>query len=354
MAENYADYLERLRAGLKSGCGGGRTDLIFAEAKAHLDEGIEELVLTGMSRQAAEEAAVSRFGDADSVCKWYAEQHRRPSVWRASRWPLAGAFLGLFLWMFQGLILPVQLEIHFGSLILLNSALALTIVLCFRCKRFVSGVIALAAGGLYVLMVSGFCLFSVPVRWQHGYGVVARWSADSTVKEARERIALHEQQLATFEDGRKAFTPAFEPPEGVGRFRDSRGYLTPIYYQTQDPRVHVYFGDQEVNGIFQTYKEARDMWIRQPDMFSTALGKSDIYYISETADELAQDRDIVRWMPTALTLPLSAKLPVFLQCATYAAYFLLGFGVIADLAGGMLRMVAQWVRQRRRPGPLTS
>lgn len=354
MADNYTDYLERLRAGLKSGCGGSKTDLIFAEAKAHLDEGIEELVLTGMSRQAAEEAAVSRFGDADSVCKWYAEQHRRPSVWRASRWPLVGTFLGLFLWMFQGLILPVQFLGNFGSLIMLNSALALTIVLCFRCKRFVSGVIALAAGGLYVLLVGFFCLFYVPVHWQHGYGVVARWSADSTVKEARERIALNEQQLATYEDGKKVFAPAVEPPAGVGKFHDRRGYLTPIYYQTQDPRVHVYFGDQEVNGIFSTYKEARDIWIRQPNMFSTALGRNDIYYISETADELAQDRDIVRLMPTALTLPLSAKLPVFLQSGIYPAYFLLGFGVLADLAGGILRLLAEWVRQRRRPGALTS
>ncbi|HWA82786.1 MAG TPA: hypothetical protein VG820_05105 [Fimbriimonadaceae bacterium] len=354
MAEEYATYLERIQAGLRVGCGGAKTPLIFAEAQAHLEEGIEELVARGMTRPAAEETMMARFGDADSVCRWYAEQHRRPSVWRASRWPLVAIGVSLLFWRYQNEILPFHFLAHFGSLIVMNSLLAVTIVLCFRCKRFVSGVVVLFAIALFVLQATYNTLFSVPVHWEHGDGVIPRREIASTVRDAERRIAFNQQLLATYEEGQKAFQSKKEPAGGVGRFHDGRGYLSPIYFQTQDPRVHVYFGDTEVNGIFGTYAEARNIWMDQPTQVSETTGKREIYYVTNAADELARDRRLVRELPSADSLPFSEKFPIFIGSAKWPAYFSLGFGLIADISGGILRLLAEWVRRRRSRGPLLS
>lgn len=355
MADTYSDYLEALRVGLKSGCGGAKTEQILAEAKAHLEEGIEELIERGLTRQAAEQTVMARFGDANAVCRWYAEQHRRPSVWRASRLPLLAIGVSVLFWNFQNEILPFHFLAHFGSLICLNSLLAITIVLCFRSKRFTSGVICLAAAGFFAVLIACFSLLSVPLIGEHGTGVIARSSVESTVERAKKELARNEENLATFTDGKRAFTSSTEPAGGVGRFHDSRGYLSPIYFQSLDPRFHAYLGEDETNGIFHTYREARNFWISQPSRMSIATGKREIYYIADAADGVAQCRKTIQTLPTAFSLPLRDKMPAFVENAKFQAIFLLGFGLIADLSGGMLRMLAEFIQKRRRSrGPLTS
>ncbi|HVT12893.1 MAG TPA: permease prefix domain 1-containing protein [Fimbriimonadaceae bacterium] len=353
MAEDYPAYLERIQAGLRSVCGQAKTPAIFAEARAHLEEGIEELVARGMTRPAAEETIMARFGDADSVCRWYAEQHRRPSVWRASRWPMAAIGVSVLFWVYQNDILPLRFLAHFGSLIVMNTLLAVTIVLCFRCKRWISGVVVLASAAVYVVNVVWGCLSAVPVHWEHGDGLIARREIEPTMQNARKGIERNEFLKATFLEGYHAFQPEREPADGVGKFHTERGYLSPIYYQIQDPRVHVYFGDEESNGICVSYEEARNFWILQPSMYSKADGKSEPYYLAEAADELAQDRLLLRTLPVADQIPFREKFPVVLSSMRYMSFFLLGFGLIADVSGGILRTLAELVRRRSR-GPLLS
>jgi len=348
------DYLQKLSETLTAQCGKEKSKTILAEVRDHLDQAIEELVGRGLSRQEAEKTAVSRFGDAAAVCRWYADQHRRPSVWRASRWPLVASAATTVLWHFQNDIFPSYFLAKFGALIVINTMLALTAVLCYRSKRFTAGPITLSALGLFLLLVGSFCLFSVPIFGEYGYGVIARSSVDSEIERARQMLARSERNLQTFGQGQKVFASKTEPKEGVGQFHDSRGYLTPIYFQTLDPRVHVYIDNKEVNGIVPTYKDARDFWIDQPSRVSTATGKSEIFYIAEATDEAADSRRLIRELPNAASLPLATKLPAFAGTAKWEAIFLLGFGLIADVTGGILRMLVETVQRRRNRGPLTS
>ncbi len=327
------------------------TDEILAEAKAHLEEGIEELVGRGMTRQAAEETIMARFGAADAVCKWYAELHRRPSVWRASRWPLVALALLFLLMNLQAFVFHFDFLLGGGQLVLYNGMLAVTIVLCYRSKRFTSGVVALATGTLFLVTLTAFCFFSVPIKWEHGSSAVARWSVPSLINDAQARMVMNERQLADLESGRETFTPEHEPAEGVGMFHDSRGYWSSIFIEGRDARVRTFFGNREVNGIFPTYEEARHFWMSEPSRYSEATGNEEPAYLAGVKEELAQDRNIVLTAANAESLPFGVKLPVFVMTAWYPSIFLLGLGVIADISGGLLRMLVQLIRKLRRRSP---
>jgi hypothetical protein len=361
MAEAYAKYMAKLQSQLESKCGKVKTKQILAEARAHMDEGIEEMMGRGMSRPAAEEAAIARFGDTDSVCKWYAEQHQRPTVWRASRLPLVVIGASVIFWLFQDQIMPDEFLMRFGSLyeflirfrslIVMSSLLALSILLCFRAKRFVSGVIAVSAAGLYGALILGYCLCSVPVKYDRAYGVIAKWGIADELKRVRTQAELDTRQLAVYREGQQVFAPKHEPPGGVGKFRDSRGYLSQIYFGQQDPRMHYILDGRPMSGIYSTYEEARNDWIDQPKRYCAATGRQEIFFVANLLDELAQFRRIEADLPVADSLSIREKLPAFEDDARFPALFFLGFGLIADIGGGVLRTLFEFIKRRRSPGP---
>lgn len=69
---------------------------------------------------------------------------------------------------------------------------------------------------------------------------------------------------------------------------------------------------------------------------------------------LAQDRRIIASLPAAESMPLVEKLPIFVENAKFPAMFLFGFGIIADITGGILRILAELIKKRRIRGPITS
>ena len=69
-----------------------------------------------------------------------------------------------------------------------------------------------------------------------------------------------------------------------------------------------------------------------------------IYAHKKTIDEL----------PAAANLPFTARLVEFWRPAMGLPVLMLKFGIIADLLGGLLRLIIDALRRRSVRGPLTS
>ncbi|MFI5387902.1 MAG: permease prefix domain 1-containing protein [Fimbriimonadales bacterium] len=351
MAETYSDYLDRIRKGLSTGCGGANAGVIFAEARAHLAESIDELVARGMTRDAAEGTAMERFGDADAICAWYASVHRLPSVWRASRWPLL--ILAVFV-----LVRHYRLDVfhtHWGAfdslslspVITLNVLLLLLAVACYRSKRFTSGVMLAALMAVSLIQIASLSAFAVREPGDRGYTYVSRASVKGELVNAGIRLPEAKRMVQIMLDGENVFASK-TPSEGAESLHVAEGYLTPIYFEQLNPRTRAYINGRETTGIFPRYELARQFWVGQP----SNPGETEPFYVTEARNQVAREERILTELPGLAAQPWTTNFRFFAANAAWEVTFFIGFALLADLLGGGLRLAVQ--RLKRPRGPLTA
>ncbi|MDR3688968.1 MAG: permease prefix domain 1-containing protein [Fimbriimonas sp.] len=345
-------YLDELRSGLERDCGKRAARPILVEVRSHLSDGVEELLSQGLSREDAEERALTRFGHVDAVRKWYAEQHGRPSIWRASLWPLTTLAAILLLELFRTPIVLRTFLIPHSIFVLAGIVIAVPTIACYCSRRFTSGVILLASGALFTLLLGSFCLFSIPISEEVDGGLIARWSIRDHIQDAKKDIAYQKWELARLDEGRRLFANPREPKGGLGTFKDSRGYVTWIYLQTQDPRFRETESVLGTRGIFATYQEARSVWLSESLVTDRVTGAREPFYVWDVREPIYREQRFLRDVGLAAALPLGAKIRYFAVDAQYLPTFVAQLGVTADLFGGLIRIVVLAWRRRRRPEPL--
>jgi hypothetical protein len=350
----YESYLESLRAGLARSACRSQAEAVFAEAKQHLDEGIEELVRRGMSQEAAERAAIDRFGEADAVCNWYAEVHQPTKLWHAAR-PSLTVLALLFLFAVALPKLGLQFGVvGFGNLILLNCFFVAMAVAAFRAKRWVIApvIVGAAASCLLMFIVEMACFVPLPGR-DNIYGAIPRWAVAKHLRFAQEEVRKSERLLAIFAEGQKMFARDAPPPGGAGIFQDpSGGYRAPFYFEMQSsPVLTVYLGSEKSDGVFKTWKEAAHFWRPQaPSKFATTARQRDPYPYSVS---LRSDHDL--YIRTVTELPRLAARPnlqqagLFLTNLKYTAILLLVFAILPSAVGGVLRFLRPSFRRGSGP-----
>ncbi len=359
MDDRFSLYLSELRRALTAECGSVKSEDLLKEAESHLSETVEELIAQGMSRTEARETAAAHFGEVRKVAAWYAAEHGKPSIWRACRWPLAMTILTVTWWNVQNEVIPYDFFYHIGHTLIIDALIIATGYACFRSRRITLGVTALACVGLYALIFTNACLNWVPVKvplrgeWVE-YGI-PKHEIQSTMQRSREIIARDESARKVLEAGQRAFASKEEPAGGVGQFHDSRGYLSQLYFEMQDPRVHEEFeGGFETNGIFASYGEARNFWVSQPSQYCYATRNSEIYYLASKYDEIYQQKALLAQLPTADRASLRKKMAVFSSESAFEPTFMFCIAAIADLSGAFVRLIIGLVRRRRRNGPIVA
>jgi hypothetical protein len=115
--------------------------------------------------------------------------------------------------------------------------------------------------------------------------------------------------------------------------------------------MHYNLDGRPMSGIYSTYEEARNDWIDQRKSYCAATGRQEVFFMANLLDELAQFRRIEADLPVADSLSIREKLPAFEDDARFPTLFFLGFGLTADIGGGVLRTLFEFIKRRRFPGP---
>ena len=359
MLKPLQTYLDSIEVALVKKCGRMKADDLMSEIRQHLEQTVTELINQGLTQEVAAEQATATFGDVDCVVRWYGRQHQRPSVWRASLWPIAALALVYVLRVWGYDYLSFSFKSGFGLLGIAYLTLFLVAYACYRSRRFVSGVIVLANSLLYFACAGYIATQCVPLQWKFldrtEIITYPRASIPTEIQKAKQRLQFDEAQLATYQRGMKAFAASVEPASGVGEFHDSKGYLSQIVIEKRKHNVVELENGIEVDGYCQTYKDARNYWINQPGIFCATTGKKEIFYLAETLDEISQDRYLIANLPLACWKSFQQRLNASLDNAKFEAVYLLIVGLVADGLGGSVRIGIAWFRRRRRTNdPLIS
>lgn len=353
MAEALDGYLQRIEAGLKSGNCRREVDQVLAEARTHLEECVDELVARGLSRPAAEETAIARFGDAEAVCRWYAEVHRRPTMLRAALVPFG--VLGLFL-----ITEPIVFSISVPAIVALrlgfiNFFLIAMIVVCYRSGRFTLPVLAGGLGLCSLCFWIGFLIFSVPAPGDYGgFYPVSRSSVQSRIREAQAEVFKLDRELAVLEEGSRVFASP-TPPADAGIFQDSNGsYRTPIYFElSNNPKLTVYVHGQRSDGVVREWRLARQYWGKQkasPWEVAEHLDVSPYVYVRGVIRDRRVQQKLVDDLPALAHQPWTQNVRPFALSALFMMYTPAFLAILGDTIGGCLRMLAQLLRRRRQRG----
>ena len=351
MAETLESYLARLCADLETTCGKRQAGVILAEAEAHLKESIEDLARRGMTVEAAEAAAMARFGDAASVCTWFAEVHRRPSVWRASRWPIAALALYYAQWHFGYLVAPIYMvTVSWAFGVVHWSAFALLVYVCYRSKRFTFGVQALAIALFFIGQFVVFARLYVTIPADRGYALVTRADARREIAQAPAKRAEAEGRIALMEEGQRWFSSKSAPMDLPAVYRDSRGFRTPNYFEGLSGRSFTYVDGKLVDGVFEDYALARQFWGGLPEsaiLPSPKHGPREPFYIGKLRDDIEKENRISSKGPALIAQPWTKNSSQYLLPMRYQLPYVLIVALFADSAAALLRRRVGPGRRRR-------